>query len=92
MKTHKYVIGSNMSGYLPDNDAYEIHGKAQALEALKSEIVLTIESFDGFDPLNADGFTQEWVDWAIDRAKKQMAQHGQANIWVKERVHWVMPV
>jgi hypothetical protein len=92
MTIRKYAIGTNMSGYLPDSEAYEVHGKAQALDALKSEIVLTIESFDGFDPLHCDGFTHEWVDWAIDRAKKQMAQHDQAHIWVKERVHWVMPI
>jgi hypothetical protein len=92
MTTHKYAIGSNMAGFLPDSEAYEVHGKAQALEALKSEIVTTIESFDGFDPLHVDGFTEEWVNWAMDRAKEQMSKHGQANIWVQERVHWIMSV
>jgi len=90
--TTKYAIGSNTSGYMPDSEPYEIHGNAQAIDALKSEMRLTIESFDGFDDTNVDKYSEEWLEWAVQMAKLHLKKHKQVNIWVRDRVHWIMPI
>ena len=92
MTIRKYAIGSNIAGYMPDSTSFEVHGKAQALDALKAEIIMTIDSFDGFDPTNVDYIEEEWVDRIMISAKKRLTQHGQVNVWVKDRVHWIMGV
>ena len=88
----KYAIGSNTSGYMPDSEAYAVVGQAQALDALKNELKMTIESFDGFDDTNVLKYSDDWLDRAVIAAKKQLKLHKQANIWVEDRVHWIMPV
>jgi hypothetical protein len=92
MAIRKYAIGSNISGYMPDSTSFEVHGKAQAIDALKSEVIMTIDSFDGFDPTNIDYISEEWVERMMNNAKKHLAQNRQVNLWVKDRVHWIMQV
>jgi|FreactTroBogLake_1042271.scaffolds.fasta_scaffold51345_1 hypothetical protein len=92
MTIRKYAIGSNIAGYMPDSTSFEVHGNAQAIEALKSEIVLTIDSFDGFDPTNVEGYDEGWLNRMMTHAKRDLRLRGQVNIWVKDRVHWVMSV
>lgn len=80
-----YVVGTNMSGYLPDGEPMVATSRAHALAMLKEEMINTIDHVTE----DEDRYNQDWINRMTEEASRLLAKRGRASIYIEGYEHWV---
>jgi hypothetical protein len=80
----KYIVGSNMPGYMPDAEPYEAQDLAHAHECLSEDLFHYTESD------SMDGFTEgEVVQMWNTVLEFQEAEPQACNVYIGDYVFWI---
>ena len=84
-----YIIGTNMSGYLPDGDPEIATSLAHAMAILKEAVLHTIEADEDQDDHSNDRYSLDWLDRMLVEIKRMLSKRNRACLYVKGYEHWI---